>query len=82
MLTSQPVVKKHLGAALGSEEFKREFVSSKVATWVYEITQLAEIAKQEPQAAYAAFTQGLRHRWTYVMRTVSNISLTILHVLL
>ena len=66
--------KKHLGAALGSEEFKQEFVSSKVDTWVSEITQLAEIAKQEPQAAYAAFTQRLRHRWTYVMRTVADIS--------
>ena len=36
-------------------------------------TALAEFATSQPQASYAAFTFGLRHRWTYFMRTLPDI---------
>ena len=45
----------------------------KVQDWVGEVTRLAEFARSQPQARYAAFTFGLRHRWTYFMRTLPNI---------
>ena len=38
-----------------------------------EVTRLAEFARSQPQASYAAFTFGLRHRWTYFMRTLPDI---------
>ncbi len=66
--------KRHLGAALGSEQFKEEYVKLKVSKWVKDIEKLAEFAQQEPQAALCAFTKGLCHRWTYIQRTVSDIS--------
>ena len=28
----------------------------------------------DPQAAYSAYVKGLSHRWTYVQRTVGDIS--------
>ena len=28
----------------------------------------------QPQASYAAFTFGLRHRWTYFLRTLPDIA--------
>ena len=65
--------KRHLGAALGSEDFKTQYVSDKVAKWCEEIHQLAEIAKSQPQAAYAAFTLGEKHRFSYFMRTISGM---------
>ena len=34
---------------------------------------MAEFATSQPQASYAAFTFGLRHRWTYFMRTLPDI---------
>ena len=39
--------------------------------WVKDLT---ELAKQEPQLAYSAFTFGLFKRWIYLMRTTPNIS--------
>ena len=65
--------KRHLGDALGSEDFKTQYVSDKVAKWCEEIHQLAEIAKSQPQAAYAAFTHGEKHRFSYFMRTISGM---------
>ena len=45
----------------------------KVEYWVGEVTRLAEFAISQPHASYAAFTFGLRHRWTYFMRTLPDI---------
>ena len=44
-------------------------MGSKVKKWISEVTLLAEFATSELQACYAAFTFGLRHKWTYFMRT-------------
>ena len=63
----------HLGAALGSRPFLDEYVGEKVEGWVNEVTRLAEFAISQPQACYAAFTFGLRHRWTYFLRTLPDI---------
>ena len=41
-------------------------------TWVSEVTKLAEFALSQPQACYAAYTFGLKHRWTYFLRTLSD----------
>ena len=64
---------KHLGAALGSRSYLEEYVSGKVEDWVSQVTKLAEFATSQPQACYAAFTFGLRHRWTYFLRTLPDI---------
>ena len=65
---------KHLGVALGSRSFLEEFVGEKVDKWVNEVTKLADFAISQPQACYAAFTFGLRHRWTYFLRTLPDIA--------
>ena len=65
---------KHLGAALGSEEFKNQFVVDRVNDWVEELTNLANMAKTDPHSALCAFTHGLRHKWSYTMRTIDGIS--------
>ena len=38
------------------------------------MTRLAEFARSQPQPSYAAFTFGLRHLWTYFMRTLPDIA--------
>ena len=65
--------RKHLGAALGSRSYLEQYVGGKVEDWVGEVTRLAEFARSQPQASYAALTFGLRHRWTYFMRTLPDI---------
>ena len=66
---------RHLGAVVGTEEYRRKYVLEKVTKWVEDIiiNQLADLALCEPQAAYSAFTKGLLHRWTYFMRTIPDI---------
>ena len=64
---------RYLGAAIGTNTFKEEFVKTKVETWISELKSLTEIAKVEPQLAYSAFTFGLSKRWLFVMRTMENI---------
>ena len=34
---------------------------------------MAEFALSQPQACYAEFTFGLKHRWTYFLRTLPDI---------
>ena len=65
---------KHLGTALGSRSFLEEYVGEKVDKWVNEVTKLADFTMSQPQASYAAFTFGLRYRWTYFLRTLPDIA--------
>ena len=48
---------RHLGAVLGSESFKHDFVKRKITSWVKDIEELSVVAKEEPQIAYSAFTK-------------------------
>ena len=66
--------RRHLGAVIGSEGFKAQYVKDKVAGWVEELQRLTEIARSEPHAAYSAFTFGFKSKFNYLMRTVSGIS--------
>ena len=65
--------RKHLGASLGSRAYLEDYVGSKVEDWVAKVSRLSEFAKSQPQACYAVFTFGLRHRWTCFMRTLPDI---------
>ena len=66
-------VQKHLGAVIRSRDYLEEYVNGKVDDWVREVTQLAELALSQPQACYAAYTFGLKHRYTYFLRTLPDI---------
>ena len=61
---------RHLGAAVGSAEYVATYLDQKVASWSEQVTQLADVAGTQPHAAYAAFAFGLRHRWTFIQRTM------------
>ena len=63
---------RHLGAVIGSEDFKNEYVSSKVQKWVQDVSDLARIALAEPQAALSAYTKSMCHRWVFLQRTIQN----------
>ena len=65
--------REYLGGFIGTEEGKAKYVEGLVANWVKQLEILSTIAKTEPQAAYAAFTAGFRHKITYFIRTIPNI---------
>ena len=66
--------KRHLGAALGTDEFKTSYIDEKVLEWCKRLMKLSEIAKTQPHAAYAAYIHGEQHRYTYFVRTIPNIA--------
>ena len=56
------------------ELFFEEYVDEKVEEWVAQVTRPAEFATTQPQSSYAASVFGLRHRWTYLLRTLADIA--------
>ena len=57
---------RHLVAVIGSIKFREQYVINKVNGWIKDTQDLADIGKETPHLAYAAFTKGLAHRWTFV----------------
>ena len=45
--------KRHLGAIVGTQEYKEEYIREKVGEWKEDVKALASIAKKEPQGAYS-----------------------------
>ena len=65
--------KRHLGASIGTTDFRREYATEKISQWCEEVKKLAEIAISEPQAAYAAYTHGEMLKFNYFMRTIPGM---------
>ena len=66
--------KRHLCAALGTNSFIEEYVSTKVHEWEEELMTLSKIAKSYPQEALLAYTHGFSSRWIYLSRTIPDIA--------
>ena len=64
--------KRHLGAVIGSLEYRDEYISDIVNSWVKQLIILSEIAKSYPHAAYCAFTAGFTQKFNHVLRTIPN----------
>ena len=65
---------RHMGAVIGSNDYKLKYVSEKVKKWVRDIEQLSELAKDEPQAVYSCYVKAICHRWTFLQRTVPDVN--------
>ena len=63
---------RHLGAVIGSESFRKEYIENKVKKWTRDFQQLAAIAKDEPQLAYSAYTKAISMRWCFLQRTIPD----------
>ena len=66
--------KKYLGGFVGTDEGTTKYVEELVTKWVEELRNLTRIAKSEPQSAYSGFTAGFKHKMTYFIRTIPNLS--------
>ena len=49
--------KRHLGAVIGTIEYRENYVTQNVNNWLDELSMLCDIARIEPQAAYSCFVQ-------------------------
>ena len=59
---------------MGTEEGRRKYFEELCDDWCSQLEVLSTIARTEPQAAYAAFTAGFKHKLTYFLRTIPNIA--------
>jgi len=64
---------RDLGAAIGTDVFVAKYMDGLVEKWLQQLLCLAEIARTQPQAAHAAFTHGLRSRWSFGQRTLEGL---------
>ena len=65
--------KRHLGAAIGSDDFRTVYATENIKEWCNEMEILSEYAKSQPQSAYAAFIYGEQHRFNYLLRTIPGM---------
>ena len=63
---------RHLGAVIGSLEFKDQYCREKVLGWKGELEALSEIAESKSHATYTVFTKGYTSKFTYFMRTIES----------
>ncbi len=65
----------HLGVPLGTTDYINHSLSKKVDQWCSELRLLSEIAVTQPHAAFAAFNHGFSSKWSYLSRTLPDISI-------
>ena len=46
------------------------YLDHRITTWAKEVDRLSDVAATHPHAAYAGYVFGLRHRWTFLQRTM------------
>ena len=64
----------YLGVPLGTSEFTKQFIQEKVNSWISNLSLLSDIACAQPHAAYAAFTHGFIHKFSFLCRSVSDLA--------
>lgn len=64
---------RHLGAVIGSPEYREKYIKNLVQEWCDMLENLTVYARSQPHAAYSAFTIGVRQKFTYFLRTIKGI---------
>ena len=72
--------RRHLGAVVGADTYKTEYVNQLLDSWIEELKKLSEIAKFEPHIAYTAYVFGFQHKYTFFLRTLPNIDQLLLRL--
>ena len=62
--------KRHLGAVIGSNEYRAEYMKDLVIDWNNQPVSLSSITERQPQAVYLAFFSGFKSKLNYFMGTI------------
>ena len=62
--------KRRLGAIVGSDSYKREYVDDLVKDWNSQLCMSSTVAGNQPQTAYSEFVNGFKNK----LRTISDIN--------
>ncbi|KAI0979236.1 hypothetical protein GJ496_009414 [Pomphorhynchus laevis] len=63
-----------LGSFIGSVDYVRERVISRVSKWSVMLERWVEIALFDPQCALSAYTFVFQHSWTHLVRTCESLT--------
>ena len=63
---------RHLGAAIGTQDFKDEYCGNLVDVWRTTLLKLSSISVSYPQAAYVGFRRGFLSKMTFFFRTIPD----------
>ena len=66
--------RKHLGAVVGSDTYKVQYVKNLVNDQNTQLKLLSTRMENQPQASYLAFVSGFRSKLYYFMGTIPEIS--------
>ena len=64
---------RYLGAVIGSELYRKEYIEDIVSEWGDELLSLTRIAEIQPQAAYSASIHGFKNKYNFFNRTILSI---------
>ena len=65
---------RYLGGAVGQSTFIADNLDSHIASWVREMSLLADISLTQPHAAYSAFVRGMKSKWNYHIRSYPGLA--------
>ena len=65
--------KRHLGAVIGTKDFKSQYSENMVEGWARQLIKLCEFAITQPQAFYSAYVKGFSNKFTHFMRTIEGV---------
>ena len=66
---------RHLGAIIGTDEFKNSYIEKMVKDWIDEIQYLSEIVKNLSTFSILSLCSGFtKIAYTYTMRTIPDLS--------
>ena len=66
-------VQRLLGAVIGSQTCKEDYVDRKIDDLVNQLKLLSKIPEIEPQTGYCAFVTGFKSKLTFLLHTIPNI---------
>ena len=58
-------IERNVGAIIGSNEYREEYVNDFVNDWNIQLVLLSSIAESQPQTAYSAFFSGLKSKLNF-----------------
>ena len=71
--------KRYVDVVIGSSKSVTDYVKQKVTEWINEVESLSSMATTQPHAAYAAFTHGLKHKWSSSQELLPTLGINYNH---
>ena len=66
------VGRRYVGVGLGSPEYRKKWVETKVREWVSDVKRITALGRTHPHSAYSILTRVIIPTWRFTMRTTQT----------